>query len=261
MALFAADAVLEMGSANITGQEQLRAYHEYQNALNAELQHSDCSVEDNIVTCVAVLSSDWERTAGIDEIQFTTWVYTFQEDLIQQVSAIPNPETEQLLGRILEGLKRWATEDHQSELAQIFSSDGQIIYGNDNATLLVELLEEWRTAVEPILTTALVDMWTVEGGGLYMQFNPDGTWRISADVDGATDISSGIGWISGEWWLVGRMLQIKDAKSKVWDACPRSQIGNYAVEIIPEASLDFSVIQDACEDRQYGFSSRHWIAY
>jgi hypothetical protein len=147
-------------------------------------------------------------------------------------------------------------------LAQLFSSDGQIIYGSENAALLVSLVEEWRAAVEPTLATALVDVWTVEGGGIYMQFNPDGTWRVSADVDGATDVSSGMGWISGEWWLAGPMLQIKDVKSKVWDdSCSRSQIGNYTVDVIPETSLDFSVIQDACGDRQYDLSSRHWVAY
>jgi hypothetical protein len=94
-----------------------------------------------------------------------------------------------------------------------------------------------------------------------MQFNPDGTWRISADVDGATDVSSDMGWISGEWWLAGPMLQIKDGKSKVWDACPKSQIGSYTIDVNPEASLDFNVIQDACGDRKEGFSSRHWVTY
>ncbi len=263
MAFFVEDAALGIGSVSAKGQEQIRTFHEHQFKLNAELQHDDCSVEENTVICQAVLSNDWEQAVGINKIQFTPWTYTFEAGLIQQVSATPDPETEQILGWILADFKLWAAENHQSEFTQLFSPDGQIIHSGENAVLLVSLVEEWRAAVEPALTEALASIWTVEGGGLYLQYKTDGTWRVSFELDALSKSPSlKHSGTAGEWWFVGTMFRHKDLKSSSdWGACPKTQTGSYTVDIVPEKSLGFNPIHDACGDRQYNLTSRHWIAY
>ncbi len=264
LTFLAEEAALEIGSVTAQGADQVRAFHEYQIALEAEFQQDGCLVEENTVTCQATLSSDWERAMGINTLDFSSWVYTFENGRIQRVSSALDSESQQIVEQISDAFEHWAAENHSNEYAQFYSDDGQVIFSSENAVQVISLVEEFRNAVEPTFTEALVGIWTVEGGGLYLEFKADGTNRTALYVDDLLKSPSAKNpGDAGKWWVEGTMLKHQDLRGSPadWVVCSKKQTGNYTIEVVPGDYLEFNLIYDECEERKSVWTSRHWIAY
>lgn len=257
---FAPDARLSLGATALEGKDQIRAFHEYQAMLNAELQLDACAVDEKTVTCQALGSNDVDKAMGFDQLNFPVIAYRFEGDLVQEVNGALQPVRALVVDYLLSSFQAWAAENRPDEYSQLYGQEGQAIYSRGNAERVVPLVEEWRETTEQALREALVGIWTVEGGGLYWIFNPDGSVLETTSLEDPmkSDPYFKIGWLERNWALQGPMLNLTDATSEVWEMCPGSQVGRWAVEVVQGASLDVAEITEPCADRTW-LSSRDWI--
>jgi hypothetical protein len=257
---FAPDARLSLGAMVLEGKDQIRAFHEYQLMLNAELQLNACAVDEKTVTCQALLSNDFDRAMGIYQLNFPAMVYRFEGDQIQEVNGAVHPARAPVVDHLRSNFREWTAENRPDKYAQLYNREDQTIYSPANAERVIPLIEEWRETTEQALQEALVGIWAVEGDGLYLIFNSDGTGLETTSLEEPmkTDPFHKIGWIQRNWSLQGPMLNLTDVTSEVQERCPGSQVGRWAVEVVQGVSLSVTEIVEPCEVRAW-MSSRDWI--
>ena len=151
MDMFTDDAEFELvGQAKITGHEQLRALHDYDTGLHTELQFYNCVAAENTVTCEVREQNDWQRAANIPEYHYTSAVFTFKDGLIQKIVATMSPESAQVLGATMQAFNKWAMGKRPDAVAKLLTPDGQFIYAQESARIVVDLLKEWQASVNPL---------------------------------------------------------------------------------------------------------------
>ena len=78
LSLYAKDARLEFGPLGaIEGKDRIRGIHEYDRAIDTELQFENCTVEYRTVTCRAVENNQWLVAAGLEPLMYSTSIFTF----------------------------------------------------------------------------------------------------------------------------------------------------------------------------------------
>lgn len=143
---FAEQATLDFGPlGSMQGLPAIRGILEYDLALNAHLEFTDCSSADREVRCRVVESNDWLRTAGIESITYDENRFMFEEDgRIASISATLSAESGQAMGAAIAEFHQWATTNRPTDYAVLFSDDGKFIYSRDNAEKVLVLLRAWQ---------------------------------------------------------------------------------------------------------------------
>ncbi len=146
VAMFADSPRLDFGPLGaIEGQAEVRGILEYDVALNTHLEFHDCVESGDEVSCRAVESNDWLRTAGIEEIAYDENRFVFAADgRIESISATLSKNSAAALGAAMSSFHQWATSNRPTRYAELFSVDGQFVYSRENAGKVLHLLREWQ---------------------------------------------------------------------------------------------------------------------
>lgn len=147
MSFYAEDVVHELpGQFVLKGKEELRGLAEYDKVLNMQLSFKKYRVKGDTVTCEFVVTDDWIKTAGIEEVDYFT-KFVFSKGLIIQWIAEPTPETAQTLGQVFSSIVEWASKERQQQLKEM-APEGKFIYNAANAKKSLALLKEWKETTQ-----------------------------------------------------------------------------------------------------------------
>ncbi len=148
MALFADDAEFELvGQGTLRGLTAIRALHEYDRGIRAQVTFRDCRPGGATVTCVADEANDWLAAAGLEALVYPSSVFTFDDrGRIRRIAATLSPEGAAAMGAVLADFVPWLMAERPAEAGVLFSPEGQFIYSEANGRLVVALLGEWRGA-------------------------------------------------------------------------------------------------------------------
>ncbi len=147
MGMFAEDAQMEvMGLGVLPNLEAIRAIHEYDIGIHAQLTFQNCSVDGMTVTCEVQERNDWLDAAGLEDIYYPSAVYTFTpQGRIQKIVSTMSDDSGAALGGTMAEFIPWLMAERPDESAPLFGPEGQFIYSEGNGRLVVGLLQEWQT--------------------------------------------------------------------------------------------------------------------
>ncbi len=144
--LYAEDARLDFGPMGVLeGHDAIRAIHEYDRALDSQLEFDECRVVDSTVTCRTVERNAWLDVAGINQLVYARSAITLNEaGLIQRIEAELTPESAAAMGGALAQFDAWARANQPDAYAGLFRPDGSFDYGYDAGVKVLALLRQWR---------------------------------------------------------------------------------------------------------------------
>jgi limonene-1,2-epoxide hydrolase len=144
-AMLTDDVVFEMNGMNIAlGKEQVRTVHDNDAGFNTELELTDCKKKGNTVTCKVTERNDYVRAAGINEIHYTSGVFTFKNGLIQKISATMSPESARAGEKFDKGFIAWVKQNRSEELSKLMTPAGKFKWGRESAKIIVNLVKEYQ---------------------------------------------------------------------------------------------------------------------
>lgn len=150
LALFSKDAQLNFGPMGvITGQEQIQNIHEYDRALNTNLQMDSCRIDGKKVICQVIEHNDWLRAAGINRLIFTKAEYTISDN--NQISAISvtlAPASADSLRRALGSLDTWARKNVPEMYSALFQKDGRFNYSYESGKQILSIIQQWQASAQ-----------------------------------------------------------------------------------------------------------------
>ena len=146
LSLYAEDAHLEFGPlGTIEGNDRIRGIHEYDRAIDTELQFENCTVAHRTVTCRAVENNQWLVTAGLEPLIYSASIFEFNyRGQIETTVAQMSPESAQVLGGVMARFNAWARKNAAWEYSELFRPDGSFEYSHDSGGKMLELLRQWR---------------------------------------------------------------------------------------------------------------------
>ncbi len=146
LAMFSPDARFEVvGMGTMPDLDSIRALHHYDVGIQAQVEFSNCIVEDSIVTCEAREQNDWLKTAGLGSMFYPSSVFTFNPSgKITRIVATMSPDGARALGEVLSEFGPWLHTDRPEAAARLFTDDGLFVYSEENGRLVVQMLREWR---------------------------------------------------------------------------------------------------------------------
>ncbi|MDJ0752536.1 MAG: nuclear transport factor 2 family protein [Ardenticatenaceae bacterium] len=148
MAFFAQDAVFEMaGLGTLSNLDKIRALHEYDRGIHAQLSFQSCLVDDLTATCEVREKNDWATAVGMDHFYYPSSVFTFTPSgHIKKIVATMSVEDGLAVREILGEFIPWLRSERPEESQPLFTPNGEFIYSEANGILVVELLKQWRAA-------------------------------------------------------------------------------------------------------------------
>jgi ketosteroid isomerase-like protein len=145
-AMLTDDVVFEMNGTNIAvGKEQVRTVQDNDAGFNTELELTDCKEKGNTVTCKITERNDYVIAAGINEINYTSGVFTFKNGLFQKISATMSPESIKSEKEFDQGFVAWVKQNRSEELAKLMTPAGKFKWGRESAVIMVKLVKEYRS--------------------------------------------------------------------------------------------------------------------
>ncbi len=146
MALFADDAVFELvGQGTLPNLDAIRAIHEYDKAIHAQIDFQSCIAAGNQVTCAVVEQNEWLKIAGLEDIYYPATVFTFTKSgKIQKIAATISTDDGAAMGTVLADFILWIMAEQPNAATDLFTSEGVFIYNGTNGTLVLDLLAQWR---------------------------------------------------------------------------------------------------------------------
>ncbi len=123
VAMFTEDGMIEANGKQYSGQDVLRAAHEYDMASGTQVAFSDFVVQGDVVTCTFVTCDELDRIVGTGGMH-TRAEFTFSDGRIRKFRSLP-PEAQeverhrQAKGRFF----AWAREHYPEEVAKGFNFD------------------------------------------------------------------------------------------------------------------------------------------
>ena len=150
MTMFTEDATFEIvGLSKFEGKKNVKIIFEYDIGVNTNLQFIKCKSEGNTVHCQILERNDRLDALGIDELEFSSCILTFKDNLIQSFSAeIPDDFVEHN-SNILKRFIPWLTENYPDDYSRMFGSEGRFIYNLENGRDVVLLLRKWNDEQKP----------------------------------------------------------------------------------------------------------------
>ncbi len=147
ISFYAEDIVHEVpGQFVLNGREEMRGLAEYDKVLNMQLSFNIRNVEGDTVTCEFIVTDDWVKTAGIEQVDYNS-KFVFDKGLIIKWIAEPTPETARVLGAVFKTFVKWVSEEKPEHLKEM-APEGRFIYSAENARKSLALLKEWKAATE-----------------------------------------------------------------------------------------------------------------
>jgi hypothetical protein len=123
MTIFTEDATFEIvGLSKFSGKQQLKIIFEYDVGVNTNLQFINCESKGNTVHCQILERNDRLDAIGIVELEYSSCILTFKENLIQSFAAEIPPDFVEHNSKILKRFIPWLTENHPDDYSRMFSS-------------------------------------------------------------------------------------------------------------------------------------------
>ena len=148
MALFADDAATQnvwfVGSSVIS-KPDISLQHDYSFGRNHTIQNSECSMDNDTVTCQAVTWDDCTKAAGLDGLHYKSVKYVFEDKKINKVTGTIVGDDYAAMGRFNSRLIYWTQANRSEELDKVI--DGEFLIINREAgEILAKLCQEFAAA-------------------------------------------------------------------------------------------------------------------
>lgn len=145
------DCVLEKpGVLKLEGKTKIREYFGYEEALQSRFVFSDYSFKQGeqtgLVSCRVYEQNAFQRAAGLPEYVYASWEYTLAEGRIKRIIATRSEETARAVAEFNAFFQGWLRVQPEA-LKRLVDADGNIIYGGENARLIVSLVEKYRASL------------------------------------------------------------------------------------------------------------------
>ena len=145
MDMFTEDATFEIvGLSKFAGKQNVKNIFEYDVGVNTKVQYINCKSEGDTVHCQILECNDRLEAIGIDELKFSSCIFTFKDNLIQSFKAEIPPESVQYNAEVWKKFIPWLMENYQGEYSRMFMDDGRFIYNRKNGRDVVQLLRKWN---------------------------------------------------------------------------------------------------------------------
>ena len=145
LAMYTDDAEFEIvGISKYSGKEQIRNVFEYDIGVNTELKFINCEIHGNTVSGQLLERNDRLDAIGIGELKYSSWTFTFSDNLIQSITAEIPAEFIQHNNEVYQKFLPWLTENYPDEHSKMFTPEGRFNYNRENGAGVVRLLREWQ---------------------------------------------------------------------------------------------------------------------
>jgi hypothetical protein len=145
MNMFTEDATFEIvGLSKFEGKQNVKNIFEYDVGVNTSVKYINCKSEGDNVHCQVLERNDRLEAIGIDELKFSSCIFTFKDNLIQSFKAEIPPELVQYNAEVWEKFIPWLIKNYPDEYSRMFMDDGRFIYNRKNGSDVVQLLRKWN---------------------------------------------------------------------------------------------------------------------
>jgi hypothetical protein len=147
MALFAENAVFELvGEDTLPNLEAIRAMHEYDKGIQAQITFENCLADGLTVTCQVKEQNQWLSAAGLGEIFYPSSRFTFDEaGQIEKIVTTISAEDGAAMGSVLAAFIPWLMQERPEQSKSLFMPEGTFIYNETNGVLVIDLLAQWQS--------------------------------------------------------------------------------------------------------------------
>jgi len=111
--------------------------------VNTNLKIINCKSEGDTVHCQILERNDRLDAIEIDELKYSSCIFTFKDGPIQSFAAEVPPDFVEHNSKILNRFIPWLTGNHPNEYSRRFMPDGRFIYKRENGKDVVPLLRKW----------------------------------------------------------------------------------------------------------------------
>jgi hypothetical protein len=145
MTMFTENATFEIvGLSKFSGKQQIKNIFEYDVGVNTNLQFINCKSEGDTVHCQILERNDRLEAIGINELKYSSCIFSFKDCLIQSFAAEIPPESVKYNTEVWKGFIPWLLENYPDEYSRMFMADGRFIYNRKNGVVVVQLLRKWK---------------------------------------------------------------------------------------------------------------------
>jgi len=145
MSMFTENATFEIvGLSKFSGKQNVKNVFEYDVGVNTNLEFINCESEGNTVQCQILERNDRLEAIGINELKYSSCVFNFKINLIQNFKAQIPPQAVQYNAEVGRKFIPWLKENYQDKHKRMFMDDGRFIYNRENGKDVVQLLRKWR---------------------------------------------------------------------------------------------------------------------
>jgi len=145
MSMYTNDITFEIVGIWIkTGKEQVRNLAEWDLATNSNMIISDIEINNDTATFKLIEGNDSFRLIGIEYMYYEPCRMVFENGLIKEIKAEGTEKSRKAFNEVWPSVYQWLYEEKNEELTKLITSEGEFIYNQENATIWVSLLEEWK---------------------------------------------------------------------------------------------------------------------
>jgi hypothetical protein len=144
LALFSEDATVDTkGATPLRGKEAIRGLAEWDSVMHTHLTFHEMVTEGDTVMANVAESNDWLSVCGIEILIHPTTLIIFRDGLIARIESETDTAGTNAVRRALEAVLEWALAE-RPQVVHALVSDKGFRYNAQNATLWLQLLEEWK---------------------------------------------------------------------------------------------------------------------
>ena len=148
VALYADDATIDYtGLVVVKGKVDIQAFMEWTSAMNTHLSLNSFRQIGDTLVCMGIETNDWLKTAGINELSYSSLKFTFSNGLITFAQAELSPESYRALIEANNTVMEWASKERSQQVADMMPQ-GKFVHNAATAKTMLALVREWREATK-----------------------------------------------------------------------------------------------------------------
>ena len=127
------------------GLDELRALEAWDAALNSQLAFDDLKIRRGRMDCRGREANDWYQIVGIEQVDYDSIKFEFQDGKIIHIRAKMSPKSERAVDRAMNEVVGWALAAAPDEVKALVRR-GKFLYGPEQAVRWMDLLKRWQSS-------------------------------------------------------------------------------------------------------------------
>ena len=148
LSYFSDDVIFELAGVWVKmGKSKVRELEEWDSELNSQLNFIVHKENGDTLFCTGIEKNDWFTSVGINEVNYDSIIFIFEDKKIKRVFAKTSPEINIKVAEAMKSIVEFTKLTNNNILSQLIPK-GEFVYSRESAQQWIKLLEAWKNEKE-----------------------------------------------------------------------------------------------------------------